>query len=141
MAAMGRMEQPVRQAQKVHAGAILHRWVPAAINGNDMALRLITPPASEPISLTLAKSHLRVDHTDDDTLITAQIAGARFFAEKFTARAFITQTWELVIDQFPTNEIKIPLPPLQTVNHIKYDDAGGVEQTVNTGNYFVDSVS
>lgn len=106
-----------------------------------MAIRPITPPSVEPITLAQAKLHLRVDHTDDDALISAYIEGARVFAEKFTARAFVTQTWELVIDKFPLHEIMIPLPPLQSVSSIKYDDTGGVEQTLATNGYEVDTAS
>lgn len=106
-----------------------------------MAIRLITPPGSEPISLTEAKNHLRVDHNDDDTLITALITASRDFCEQWTKRAFVTQTRELVIDDFPTNELEIPYPPLQEIVSIKYDDSSGVEQTLATDQYEVDDAS
>jgi uncharacterized phiE125 gp8 family phage protein len=59
-----------------------------------MSLRLITPPASEPVTREQAKNHLRVDIDEDDTLISSLIVVARQRAEEFTRRAFITQTWE-----------------------------------------------
>jgi uncharacterized phiE125 gp8 family phage protein len=106
-----------------------------------MALRQIAPPAVEPLTLAEAKAHLRVDHTLEDALITALIVAARGYCEQWTARAFITQTWELVIDNFPVNEIMIPLPPLQSVITIKYDDGAGVEQTLSASAFEVDTVS
>lgn len=106
-----------------------------------MALRLITAPVVEPISLSEAKAHLRVDHTADDTLIGTYIAAARTDCEEWTARAFVTQTWELVLDKFPADEILIPRPPLQSVTSIKYDDAEGIEQTLATTEYLADTAS
>ena len=109
-----------------------------------MAIRLITPPAVAPITLALAKQHLRVDHTDDDALIQFYIDGAtrRIDGENgWLGRALVTQTWELVLDRFPVNEIKIPLPPLQSVLSVKYDDTAGSEQTLPTTEYSVDDAS
>jgi uncharacterized phiE125 gp8 family phage protein len=106
-----------------------------------MALRLITAPAAEPVTLQQAKDHLRVDHSADDTLISGLIAASRVYCEQFTARAFVTQTWELVLDEFPANEILIPLPPLQSVTSVKYDDADGFEQTLSALEYTVDDAS
>ena len=109
-----------------------------------MALRLITAPIVEPISLVEAKAHLRVDHDEEDDLITLLIMAARSYVDGkdgWLGRALVTQTWELVIDEFPAAEIKIPLPPLQEVISIKYDDSEGVEQTLATDQYFVDNVS
>jgi uncharacterized phiE125 gp8 family phage protein len=106
-----------------------------------VALRLITGPAVEPVTLDQAKSHLRVDHSYDDLLISSYLEGATRFAEQFTARAFVTQTWELVLDEFPANEILIPLPPLQSVTSVVYDDAGGNAVTLATTEYDVDTAS
>ena len=107
-------------------------------------LRLITAPTVEPLTLAEVKAHLRVDHTDEDSLIAIYLAAARANVdgpEGFLGRALVTQVWELVLDAFPENEIKIPLPPLQSVDAIRYDDTAGNEQIVPTNNYFVDTVS
>ena len=109
-----------------------------------MALRLITAPAVTPVTLAEAKAHLVVDHSDDDTLIQAYINAATGYCDGphgFLGRALVDQTWELVLDEFPVNEIRIPLPPLISVVHVKYDDAAGVEQTVSSSTYTVDNVS
>lgn len=109
-----------------------------------MALRLITAPAVQPLTLEEVKEHLRVDYTDADALITAYIEAATSYVQGrngFTGRALVTQTWELVIDHFPLHEIKIPLPPLQSVESIKYDASDGLETTLATDQYWVDDVS
>jgi hypothetical protein len=54
--------------------------------------KIITPVATEPIALADAKSYLRVDFTDDDTLIGNLITRVRSFAEEVTGRALATQT-------------------------------------------------
>jgi len=104
------------------------------------ALKLITPPAVEPVSLLEAKAHLRVDSYDDDALISGLIIAARQEAEKITRRALITQTWELVLDCF-LPEICLPLPSLQSVTTIKYIDTNGTEQTLSNTVYQIDSDS
>src|SRR5690606_2363792 len=109
-----------------------------------MSLTIVTPPAEEPVTLTEAKNHLRVDLSDDDSLISALIVAAREHAEAITRRAFITQTLKLSLDAFPANNgpIYVPMPPLQSVNSLKYFDTDGVEQTLNEGtDYLVDNES
>ena len=106
-----------------------------------MASRLITAPAVEPVTLAEAKAHLRVDHTAEDALIAMYLQAARQDCEEWTARAFVTQTWELVLDKFPADEILLPRPPLQSVESVKYDDAAGQETTLATTEYDVDSAS
>src|SRR5262245_61367182 len=99
--------------------------------GEDMALRLLTPPDTPPVSLDEAKAHLRVDHTDDDNYITALIAAATTYLDGWNGvlgRAMITQEWELVLDAFPCGDaIEIPLGPLQDVSRVAYDDSAGDE--------------
>ena len=107
-----------------------------------MALNLITPPSREPLSLALAKSHLKIDSTftDDDNLIQGLITAARVHCEGFQNRAYLEQTWDLWIDRFPTeNYIDIPLPPLQSVTSVKYYDTDDTEATFSTDDYDVDT--
>ena len=77
-------------------------------------------------------------------MIETYIAAATSYVDGeygFLGRALVTQTWELVINTFPTHEIKMPLPPLQSVTSVKYDDGEGVEQTLSTSLYTVDTAS
>ena len=104
-----------------------------------MGLSVVTEPTTEPVTLTEAKAHLRVDASDDDTLITSQIKAARAWCEAFTRRAFITQTWDLTLDAWPEcGAIEVPLPPLQSVTSITYVDTDGNTQTWNSSKYLVD---
>jgi len=94
--------------------------------------------------LTEVKRHLNVTTTDKDAMISLYLQAATDYVDGewgFLGRALVTQTWRLTIDEFPTAEIKIPLPPLQSVTSVKYDDPDGVEQTVASTDYYVDSAS
>jgi uncharacterized phiE125 gp8 family phage protein len=109
-----------------------------------VALVLTTAPGSEPLTTAEAKAHLRVDLSDDDTLIDGLIAAARAWAERFTRRAFVTQTWTLYADAFPGSNaapIRLPKPPIQSVDSIIYVDSDGASQTWNAANYTLDSKS
>ncbi len=107
-----------------------------------MALKLITPPEAEPVTLLEAKSHLRVNTSDEDNLITNLIIVAREYCESYQNKVYITQTWELWIDRWPGGDkIEIPLPPLQSIESIKYYDTADTEYTFAATEYLVDVVS
>lgn len=106
-----------------------------------MSIRVITPPAGEPVSLAEAKLHLRVDTNDEDTLISSLITAARQYCEAFQRRAYITQTLELSLDSFPSGSIELPNPPLQSVEIVSYLDAAGVQETLAPTAYAVDTSS
>ena len=105
-----------------------------------MAIKVITAPTAEPISIEEAKSHLRVVGTDDDAYITALIVGARCRAEHLTGRALMPQTLELALDGFG-DVIDLPRPPLVSVTSVKYLDESGVLQTMVEVDYLLDSHS
>lgn len=103
-----------------------------------MATRSITHPASEPVTLEEVKSDLRVDHDEDDVLITSLISGAREQCEHILGRSIMEQTWEKVMSCFP-HEIQLYYPEIIEVTSIKYIDASTAnETTLATDQYHVD---
>ncbi len=105
-----------------------------------MALKIITLPAAEPITLEEAKQHLRVTGSDDDIILLGMIKQAREFCEDFQNKKYITQTLELILDSFPgDNCISFKnSSPVQSVESIKYYDINGKEFIFDSSNYIVD---
>jgi len=103
-----------------------------------MGLKQTSAPSVEPVTTAEAKSHLRVDISDDDTLIAELIKAARQLAEAFTRRQFITATYELKTNEL-AEIIALPRPPLQSVTSIKYVDTSGDTQTASSSLYGVDT--
>jgi uncharacterized phiE125 gp8 family phage protein len=107
-----------------------------------MALVLFAPPADEPVDLAEAKAHCRLSTTDDDVYVQQLIVKARRWAEHFTRRSLVTQTWDWYMDDgFPGEVFKVPQAPLQSVTHVKYIDSDGTEQTLSASIYTVDNKS
>ena len=104
-----------------------------------MSWKLATAPATEPISLTEAKLHLKMDDiTTDDTLITSLIKAARMYCEQYCNAGFVTQTWEYYLDRFP-RVIELNKFPISAIS-IKYYDKDNVEQTLASTVYSVDMI-
>lgn len=106
-----------------------------------MTLRLVTGPATMPITLAEAKTHLRVDSTDEDALITAMIASATEHAETFTGRRLIDQTLDYVAEGFPRSgmKIRLPLAPVISVEGVFYSK-DGAETEMDAGAYVVELI-
>ena len=101
-------------------------------------------PTAEPVTLAIAKAHLRVTWTDDDDYIAELIAGARDAAETECGRAFITRTYTLTLADFPRlysqdcgHDILLPVGPVGSVTGITYTDSAGATQTLATTDYSV----
>jgi len=105
-----------------------------------MTLRVVTPTLEEPVTVAEAKSHERVDTDADDTLVGYLITAAREYCEVYTNRTFVTTVYDLYLDSFQTI-IRVPKPRLQSVTSIKYYDSSDTEQTLDSDNYQVDTIS
>lgn len=104
-----------------------------------MALKRVSGPALEPLTLAEVKAHLNVDHNAQDGLIESiYMRGAREHAEGYLKRALITQIWQWKRDGFGAHVLELPLSPVQTVDSIAYVDSAGVTQTWGAANYQVD---
>jgi len=63
---------------------------------------LVTAPASEPVTASELRSHLRADSTElPDAEANALIAEARQMIEDQIGLAFISQSWRLSLDRWP----------------------------------------
>jgi uncharacterized phiE125 gp8 family phage protein len=78
--------------------------------------------------------------TTEDTELDIIIETARQYCEDFQNRAYINQTWELWMDEWPEEDyIEIPKPPLSSITSITYYDVDDAEYTLSTDDYFVDT--
>jgi uncharacterized phiE125 gp8 family phage protein len=107
------------------------------------ALQLVLGPTEEPVSLDEAKAHLRVDLDADDDRIEDAITAARETLEIEMRRCFLTTTWTLGLEHFPWcgARLRLPRPPLRSVDAITYLDVDGAAQTLSTEVYGVDTLS
>ena len=96
-----------------------------------MSLVLQTPPDAI-VTTAEAKKHLRILHDDDDAYIASLVSAATYHADGpdgILGRCLGQQSWLLTLDEFPCGPLHIPLPPTETVDSIKYDNAANVETT------------
>lgn len=107
-----------------------------------MAMALITPAATLPVSLTQVKTFLKVENTDDDILISDLINQAVTYIENYTGQKLITQTWRLFFDELPAGAIlELALAPVISLTAFRYFDASGDAQIVAPGDYELDMYS
>ena len=96
--------------------------------------QVITPASTYPVSLTEAKSHLKVDTTADDTYITSIIKAATQLSEEYTNRFFI----DTIIDQTCSDFAQLQTlfkSKVSAVAHVKYYDSDNSLQTLSATIY------
>lgn len=85
-------------------------------------LTVTEAPASDPVSLSEAKTHLRVTHNDEDALITALIKAATAQVEDALAwRSLVTRTYTLAVTLEGAASLLLPMPPVQSVTSVAVD--------------------
>lgn len=105
-----------------------------------------TAPAVEPVTLSEAKAHLRVDTSDDDTYIGTLITAAREWCEQYLDRTLVHTQWVMRFDKFPDSGIEpveLPRPPMVTSGTatavaITFTTEPGATSTYSTAEYRVD---
>jgi len=114
-----------------------------------------SPPAIEPVAVVDAKSYSRIIDNSEDTLVSLIISAARRYAEMYTGRSFITQSWKLTLDSFPGrmtqlgvrygvpysqpgNAVLLDFGTVQSIDAITYTAMDGTTQTMPIANYIAD---
>lgn len=104
-------------------------------------LSVVTAPATLAVTLADAKSHLRVDHADEDSSITAMIeaAAAMIDGPDGIGYALQEQVWLMTLDKFGCSSERtiVPLRPVVSIDEIRYLDGDGIEQTIDAEDYRV----
>lgn len=104
-----------------------------------LALKMVTPPAANVVTLEEVKDQARITYSDHDRMLDMYILGAQDKAEALLNRKLITQTWKWFIDTFECETLRVPLSPLQSITHVKYYDTANVQQTISSADYEVDA--
>lgn len=107
-----------------------------------MPLILMSGPAAEPVSLSEAKAHCRIDSDAEDTLIASLILAARLHVEQQLDLALISQSWSLYLDRWPDSDhVELLLAPLISVQSIKTYNADDDATIIDSEAYTIDTAS
>ena len=102
--------------------------------------KVVTAATGNILTSSEVKTHLKVDTTADDTLISALIVACTNSAQEYTNRFFLETTLDMFADEW--KEISTLLKsPVTSVDSIKYFDQDDNQQTLDTSVYAFDMVS
>ncbi len=125
--------------------------------------KLYSAPAARAVLLATFKTFLRVDTSDEDTMIGLILDSAIQKVEKLTSQKLINQTWDIFFDHFPrcykngqwwdgvkegavselyaeVEHLDLPFGPLSTVALSTFTD-DGTETVFSSSSYIVDTNS
>ena len=97
-----------------------------------------TAPAEQPITLTEAKAHLRVEASDDDDMIEALVEGATSHLDGWSGilgRCLVEQEWKASFHCF-RRVMRLPFPDVSAAT-ISYFDADDAQQSVGASNFSI----
>lgn len=97
-------------------------------------LRVITPPATEPIDVAAIKQHLHVDHAYDDAYLAALITAARQYIEQTTNVLLAQHTLEWRLDAWPLM-LFMPRTPTRSITSVVVVDDQGAQTTIPASAY------
>lgn len=120
-------------------------------------------PTSLPVTLADVKTLLRLDGAEFDVMLTQYMKAATEAAEKYTKRAFITQTWKVSLDAQPSaymdnippgtyelpttllfgdlpKTLLLPMEPIQSITSVKTYDNNNTETVMSAAGYYLDTI-
>lgn len=102
-----------------------------------MNYRLVTGPATEPLTYAEAKAYLRLNDDSEQSLVTSLISAARGIVEGQTWRPLISQVWAAQLDFSEVNSsvIRINKAPVISIDTVTYYDSNNALQTLSASNW------
>lgn len=101
---------------------------------------LVSEIGSELLTLSDIKTHLRLDGSDYDSILTPLIKTSRQIGENITGRDFIEKEWKTYLDAFPISNcegIELRKSKLKSITSIQYYDENNVLQTLSASDYYI----
>ena len=99
------------------------------------ALRRAISASAELITLAEAKLYLRVDHAEEDLLISEIIVAVRCYAEQILGRSLVEQGWQVDYLGCLPCEVRLPMRPVQSITALQLSDEKGNGVTVSPAAY------
>lgn len=103
-----------------------------------MTIKDITPPAVEPVTLSYAKTFLRVDGGAEDTLITDLIRAARLRLEEMIRASLISRRRLYRTQKVSDSGVIIDHSPVTAIHAVRVIDKDGVETALLPSDYRAD---
>lgn len=95
----------------------------------------VAEPIVEPVTVSEAKQHLRIDadFTDDDLYLQSLITASRYYVENYVDRTLLRTQLRMKLDYFPVWDLPLPRPPIMAdpviVHYVPSDFSLGYAMT------------
>jgi uncharacterized phiE125 gp8 family phage protein len=106
-----------------------------------MAWKVTTAPVNEPWTLAEVKSYLKIDDSNEDSMLNTLIKGARMVAESYLNQGLITQTVTEKLDRLGNPTIYLSVSPVLAVSSFQYANSENTTATFAATDYVVDTFS
>lgn len=99
--------------------------------------KTIVDPVEYPVTIAEVKDFARIDGNDEDSLLTTFLDAVISSIEEYLGRALVTRTVKMIMDEWNTNEIELPSPPLISVSSVNTVDEDELETEYDSSNYYI----
>lgn len=101
-------------------------------------LSVVSETAGLVVDISDLRCQVRVDGTEHDTVLRGHAEAAAEELEEATGRVFLNKTLDVTFDDWPNDEIELPVAPVSSVTSVTYVDEDGDSQTWTSSLYQTD---
>ena len=105
-----------------------------------LLLTRLAPPAATPVTLAEAKAHLKIEHGDEDTLLTDLMARATDTLDGprgALARCLVEQTWRVACAGPIRGRVALPMAPVLEISAARHFDPSGATVALDTTDFWL----